>query len=147
MRGLPFRATTDDIYRVPRRSNLCHTAPTPGKTPGQACHPCYPPLLTRASRLGTIHRILSRAADQQVRFRLRVKVRLGLTLTLLPPLTLPPLPLPLTLTSNNGIVLGQRDGRATGEAWVTFTSPAEAQRAMSKNNTHLGSRYIELFAT
>jgi len=44
-------------------------------------------------------------------------------------------------------VLGQRDGRATGEAWVTFTSPAEAQRAMSKNNTHLGSRYIELFAT
>ena len=53
MRGLPFRATTDDIYRVPRRSNLCHTAPTPGKTPGQACHPCYPPLLTHASRLGT----------------------------------------------------------------------------------------------
>ena len=50
MRGLPFRATTDDIYRVPRRSNPCHTAPTPGKTPGQACHPCYAPLLTRASR-------------------------------------------------------------------------------------------------
>jgi len=48
--------------------------------------------------------------------------------------------------SPGGIVLGQRDGRATGEAWVTFTSPAEAQRAMSKNNTHLGSRYIELFA-
>lgn len=46
-----------------------------------------------------------------------------------------------------GIVLGQRDGRATGEAWVTFASPAEAQRAMQKNNTHMGSRYIELFAT
>merc|ERR1719217_1457579 len=38
-----------------------------------------------------------------------------------------------------GIVIGQRDGRASGEAWVTFSSPAEAQRAMSKNNTHLGS--------
>ena len=93
MRGLPFRATTDDIYRVPRRSNTCHTAPTPGKTPGQACHPCYPPLLTRASRLGTIHRFLPRAADQQVKVRVRgrVRVRLGLTLTLPPPL-------PLTLT-------------------------------------------------
>ena len=53
----------------------------------------------------------------------------------------------LQISGNNGIVLGQRDGRATGEAWVTFTSPAEAQRAMSKNNTNLGSRYIELFAT
>ena len=39
MRGLPFRATTDDIYRVPRRSNPCHTAPTPGKTPGQPATP------------------------------------------------------------------------------------------------------------
>ena len=38
------------------------------------------------------------------------------------------------------------DGRASGEAWVTFANPAEAQRAMAKNNTHMGSRYIELFA-
>ena len=44
-----------------------------------------------------------------------------------------------------GIVIGQRDGRASGEAWVTFASPAEAQRALSKNNANLGSRYIELF--
>ena len=35
---------------------------------------------------------------------------------------------------------------ASGEAWVTFANPAEAQRAMAKNNTHMGSRYIELFA-
>ena len=53
----------------------------------------------------------------------------------------------LQISGSDGIVLGQRDGRATGEALVTFTSPAEAQRAMSKNNTYLGSRYIELFAT
>mgnify|MGYP006141066805 CR=1 FL=1 len=45
-----------------------------------------------------------------------------------------------------GIVLGQRDGRASGEAWVTFASPQEAQRAMGKNNTNMQNRYIELFA-
>ena len=53
----------------------------------------------------------------------------------------------LQISGSDGIVLGQRDGRPTGEAWVTFTSTAEAQRAMSKNNTYLGSRWIELFAT
>jgi hypothetical protein len=45
-----------------------------------------------------------------------------------------------------GIVLGHREGRATGEAWVTFASPAESQRAMCLNNKNLGSRYVELFA-
>jgi len=44
-----------------------------------------------------------------------------------------------------GIVLGQRDGRPSGEAWVTFANPAEAQRAMSMNGKHMGSRYVELF--
>ena len=44
-----------------------------------------------------------------------------------------------------GVMLGIRDGRSTGEAWVTFTSPAEAQRAMVMNNKHLGNRYVELF--
>ena len=46
-----------------------------------------------------------------------------------------------------GIVIGQRDGRASGEAWVTFTSPTEAQRAMQNmNHKNMGSRYDELFA-
>jgi len=44
-----------------------------------------------------------------------------------------------------GVVLGQRDGRATGDCYVTFTSPAESQRAMVMNNKHMGSRYVELF--
>lgn len=44
-----------------------------------------------------------------------------------------------------GVVLGQRDGRATGDCYVTFTSPAEAQRAMVMNNKHMGTRYVELF--
>mmetsp|Transcript_21434 Transcript_21434/g.63459 ORF Transcript_21434/g.63459 Transcript_21434/m.63459 type:complete len:95 (+) Transcript_21434:3-287(+) len=45
-----------------------------------------------------------------------------------------------------GIVLGQRDGRPSGEAWVTFSSPAEAQRALGMNHKNMGSRYVELFA-
>ena len=44
-----------------------------------------------------------------------------------------------------GVVLGQRDGRASGDCFVTFTSPAEAQRATIMNNQHMGTRYIELF--
>jgi len=44
-----------------------------------------------------------------------------------------------------GVVIGQRDGRATGDCFVTFTSPAEAQRATIMNNKHMGTRYVELF--
>jgi len=44
-----------------------------------------------------------------------------------------------------GVVLGQRDGRATGDCFVTFASPFEAQRATSMNNKHMGTRYVELF--
>ena len=44
-----------------------------------------------------------------------------------------------------GILLGKCDGRATGDCYVTFTSPSEAQRAMVMNNKHMGSRYVELF--
>jgi hypothetical protein len=45
-----------------------------------------------------------------------------------------------------GVVMGQRDGRASGECWVTFSNPQEAARAMVMNNKHLGSRYVEIFA-
>merc|ERR1719382_72347 len=45
-----------------------------------------------------------------------------------------------------GIVLGQRDGRPSGEAWVTFASPSEAARALGMNHKNMGTRYIELFA-
>ena len=37
-------------------------------------------------------------------------------------------------------------GRSSGEAWISFTSEAEAARAaMERNRQNLGSRYIELF--
>ena len=39
-----------------------------------------------------------------------------------------------------GVVLGQRDGRSTGECWVTFSSPQESARAMVMNNKHMVSR-------
>jgi heterogeneous nuclear ribonucleoprotein F/H len=39
-----------------------------------------------------------------------------------------------------------QDGRSSGEGWVTFGSPEEAQRAIiEKNRQHLGSRYVEIF--
>jgi len=43
--------------------------------------------------------------------------------------------------------MGQnQSGRANGEAWVVFSSPAEAQRAVAeKNREMMGTRYIELF--
>jgi RNA recognition motif-containing protein len=38
------------------------------------------------------------------------------------------------------------DGRSSGEAWVSFGSSEEAQRAIiEKNRQHLGSRYVEIF--
>jgi RNA recognition motif-containing protein len=36
-------------------------------------------------------------------------------------------------------------GRKTGEAFVEFASPEEADRAMQENNKEIGVRYIELF--
>jgi len=48
--------------------------------------------------------------------------------------------------ATGGVVLGQRDGRATGDCFVTFTTPQEAQRAMIMNNKHMGTRYVELFS-
>lgn len=37
------------------------------------------------------------------------------------------------------------DGRLSGEAFVSLSSPAEAEEAMSRNGSHIGSRYVELF--
>lgn len=49
--------------------------------------------------------------------------------------------------NRNAIVLGGgADGRPNGEAWVQFSSPEEAARAVhEKNRAHMGSRYVELF--
>jgi RNA recognition motif-containing protein len=40
------------------------------------------------------------------------------------------------------------DGRPSGEAMAQFSSPEDAAKALSeKNRGHIGSRYVELFAT
>ena len=44
------------------------------------------------------------------------------------------------------IVLTYRnDGRATGECYVGFATPEDAERAMALHRRSMGSRYIELF--
>ncbi|KAL8569539.1 hypothetical protein ACOMHN_002085 [Nucella lapillus] len=45
-----------------------------------------------------------------------------------------------------GIHLTQsREGRSTGQAFVEFDSEDDIQKALEKNNGHIGSRYIEVF--
>lgn len=44
------------------------------------------------------------------------------------------------------VVLTYRgDGRATGEGYIAFASPEDAQQAMTLHRNTMGSRYIELF--
>ena len=46
----------------------------------------------------------------------------------------------------DSIVLTFRsDGRATGEAYVGFETPADSERAMALHRRTMGPRYIELF--
>ncbi|KAF8793884.1 heterogeneous nuclear ribonucleoprotein H2-like [Argiope bruennichi] len=46
----------------------------------------------------------------------------------------------------NGIHLTMsREGRPSGEAYVEFETPEDADKGLEKNNEHLGSRYIEVF--
>uniref|UniRef100_A0A1I8JQX1 RRM domain-containing protein n=1 Tax=Macrostomum lignano TaxID=282301 RepID=A0A1I8JQX1_9PLAT len=46
----------------------------------------------------------------------------------------------------DGILMVYNDsGKPSGEAYVQFTAPDVAMRAMSKNKENMGHRYIELF--
>uniref|UniRef100_A0A1D1ZLD8 Heterogeneous nuclear ribonucleoprotein F n=2 Tax=Anthurium amnicola TaxID=1678845 RepID=A0A1D1ZLD8_9ARAE len=49
------------------------------------------------------------------------------------------------LTEDNVHIALRADGRATGEAYVEFTSAEEARQAMSKDKMMIGSRYVDLF--
>lgn len=49
------------------------------------------------------------------------------------------------LTDDKVHIAYRPDGKATGEAYVEFSSTEEAKNAMCKDNMMIGSRYIELF--
>ena len=50
------------------------------------------------------------------------------------------------LDGEEGILfVHQADGRATGDAFVLFTTEEEANRALTKHRESIGTRYIELF--
>jgi RNA recognition motif-containing protein len=49
------------------------------------------------------------------------------------------------LDSTGILIMRGPDDRPTGEAFVEFVSPDEAQRAMERHKKNMGSRYIELF--
>jgi epithelial splicing regulatory protein 1/2 len=50
------------------------------------------------------------------------------------------------LDGENGILfVHQADGRATGDAFVLFTSEDQATKALTKHKQSIGTRYIELF--
>ncbi|KAK9813041.1 hypothetical protein WJX72_007942 [[Myrmecia] bisecta] len=43
------------------------------------------------------------------------------------------------------VVLVKRGGRATGEAYVLLSNPMQIERALAKNKSYLGKRYVEVF--
>jgi heterogeneous nuclear ribonucleoprotein F/H len=43
------------------------------------------------------------------------------------------------------ILIVQRGGRASGEAYAVLSHPAEMDAAMRKNKAYMGSRYVEVF--
>ncbi|MQL88981.1 hypothetical protein Taro_021553 [Colocasia esculenta] len=49
------------------------------------------------------------------------------------------------LSEDNVHIALRADGKATGEAYVEFSSAEEAKKAMNKDKMMIGSRYVELF--
>ncbi|KAJ7554257.1 hypothetical protein O6H91_06G132700 [Diphasiastrum complanatum] len=49
------------------------------------------------------------------------------------------------LKEENIHIVTHSDGRATGEAYVEFSSPSDSKAAMGKDKMTMGSRYVELF--
>ena len=50
------------------------------------------------------------------------------------------------LDGEDGVLfVHQADGRATGDAFVLFSSEEEASKALTKHKQTIGPRYIELF--
>ena len=45
------------------------------------------------------------------------------------------------------VVIVQRHGKSTGEAFAVLAHPAELDMALRKNKAYLGTRYIEVFET
>lgn len=50
------------------------------------------------------------------------------------------------LDGEDGVLFVKKsDGRATGDAFVLFSTESDAPKALSKHRERIGSRYIELF--
>jgi heterogeneous nuclear ribonucleoprotein F/H len=52
---------------------------------------------------------------------------------------------PVDVAPESVLMTLTQDGRPSGQAFVEFTSPEEAQAALKKNKASMGSRYVELF--
>eukprot|EP00252_Welwitschia_mirabilis_P013501 TRINITY_DN2969_c0_g1_i1.p1 TRINITY_DN2969_c0_g1~~TRINITY_DN2969_c0_g1_i1.p1 ORF type:complete len:264 (-),score=28.74 TRINITY_DN2969_c0_g1_i1:147-938(-) len=49
------------------------------------------------------------------------------------------------ISEDDVCIVSNADGRATGEAFVSFRSPEDSKAAMKKDRMTIGSRYVELF--